>query len=177
MDGYQSPDLNAPEVDGVSRRQVLMRIGAGGFATTLVFQKLEAAYAQDATPAADSGPPEGIEVSAVGGGIPIPDLPTEPFAIQVARLTLEPGADTGLSSSPYPSMAYVEAGEGLICPPAGEGRFVYGPDGEVIASGAGEFPFPLGTWCYTAPDTMDGVRNDGDEQASVLLIELVPTEE
>ena len=37
--------------------------------------------------------------------------------------------------------------------------------------------FPVGTWCYTSPNTVDGLRNDGTDQASVLGIELVPTTE
>jgi len=155
---------------------VLLGIGASGLAAAFAIQTVETVRARDSTPAADSGMPEGMNFSALGGGIPIPDLPTEPFTIQVGRLTLEPGVATPLSSSPYPAMAYVEEGEGLICPPAGEGRWVYDAEGKVMHSGAGEFPLPLGTWCYTAPDTMDGVRNDGTDQASILLIDLVPTE-
>lgn len=166
--------MNAHRSNDLSRRTVLLGIGASGLAA-FVTQRIEAARAQESTPAADSGTPEGMSFSSLGG-IPIPDLPTEPFTIQVARLTLEPGVATPISSSPNPSMAYVEEGEGLICPPAGEGRWVYDVEGKVVHSGAGEFPFPLGTWCYTAPDTMDGVRNDGTDQASILLIDLVPME-
>ncbi len=165
--------MNAHRPNDLSRRTVLLGIGASGLAA-FATQRIEAARAQEATPAADSGMPEGMNFSALGGGIPIPDLPTEPFTIQVGRVTLEPGVATPISSSPYPTMAYVEEGEGLICPPAGEGRRVYDAEGKVVDSGAGEFPFPLGTWCYTAPDTMDGVRNDGTDRASVLLIDLVP---
>jgi hypothetical protein len=36
---------------------------------------------------------------------------------------------------------------------------------------------PVGTWCYTSANVMDGLRNDGTDQATVLGIELVPTTE
>jgi hypothetical protein len=36
---------------------------------------------------------------------------------------------------------------------------------------------PVGTWLYTSPNTVDGIRNDGTDQASVLGIELIPTTE
>lgn len=95
----------------------------------------------------------------------------------MSRLTLEPGSVAPNSETPYPSAAYVEAGEGLICPPGGEGRFITDADGKLVNSGGDEMAFPLGTWCYTAPNTMDGVRNDGDDQASLLIVELIPTTE
>lgn len=173
--GTEHPDdLNAFEPDGLSRRDMLV-LGVGGLAFALVAQGSEAALAQDATPAADSGMPEGLGFASLGGA-PVRDLPTKPFTIQVARVTLEPGALAPNSSAPYPSLTHVEEGEGVVCPPGGEGRWIYDSEGKVVASGAGEYPFPLGTWCYTAPDTMDGARNDGSEQASLLIIDLVPTE-
>lgn len=160
MDPPRSHSLPTLASDGLSRREVLLRASVGGFAAALATQKIEAVLAQDSTPAAESGLPEGVSIASLSA-VPIRDLPTEPFTIQAYRVTLEPGAVIPNSSMPYPSMAYVEEGDGLICPPAGEGRWVYDAEGKVIASGAGEFAYPLGTWCYTAPDTMDGVRNDG----------------
>jgi hypothetical protein len=173
MDAASPVDLHAFDTDGLSRREALLRIGASGLAVALAIQKAEAVYAQDATPPA-AELPEGVGIVSLSA-FPVRDLPTEPFTIQVARLTLEPGAATPISSSPYPSAAYVEEGTGLICPPAGEGRFITDADGKLVNSGADEMAYPLGTWCYTAPDTMDGVRNDGTEPASLLLIDLVPT--
>lgn len=175
MDAHRSENLPAFEPDGLSRR-VVLRAGAGGLAAAVMVQKIDAALAQDATPEADSGLPEGVSIASLSA-VPIRDLPAEPFTIHVARVTLEPGAVIPNSSVSYPSMAYVEEGEGLMCPPAGEGRWVYDAEGKVIASGAGEFAFPLGTWCYTAPDTLDGVRNDGAEPVTVLVMDLVPTAE
>ena len=166
--------MQTHSADGLSRRTALLRIGAGGLAAALGTQKLEAVHAQDATPPATSGLPEGLGFSAFGA-FPVRDLPTEPFTIAVSRITLEPGAVAPNSESPYPQAAYVEAGEGLICPPGGEGRFITDADGKLVNSGGEEMAFPLGTWCYTAPNTMDGVRNDGENQASLLLVELIPT--
>ena len=78
----QNPeDLQAFELDGLSRRQVLLRVGAGGLAAALGAQKVGVAYAQDATPAADSGLPEGVNMAASFGAFPVRDLPTEPFTI------------------------------------------------------------------------------------------------
>jgi hypothetical protein len=78
----------------------------------------------------------------------------------------------------YPQSTSVEAGEGLILSPEGEGgRWLYGPDGEVLDSGTKEMGMPGGTWLYTSANTVDGLRNDGPDQASILGIELVPTTE
>ena len=167
--------LPQPEVDGLSRRSVVLGIGAGGIAVALA-NATGAARAQDGSPAPDGGMPEGMELASLGA-VPIRDLPTEPFRIAVARLTLDPGAVVPNAAVPYPSMAYVEVGTGLICPPGGEGRYITDADGNPVNEGGDEMPFPLGTWCYTTPDTMDGVRNDGTERVVMLLLELVPTEE
>ena len=169
---------DAPEAlgpDGLSRREVLLRIGAGGLAVALAAQGVETAHAQDSTPAA-GGLPEGLNLIPLGG-FPVHDLPTEPFTIRVVRVTLEPGASVPPAAVPYPAAAYVESGEGVTCPEGGEGRWLYGPDGELLDSGTMEMVFPVGTWCYTSPNTVDGVRNDGTDQASILGVELVPTTE
>lgn len=140
----------------------------------LVARGIETAQAQDATPSAEAGLPPGVHLSSLGGA-PIRGLPTAPFTIQAMRLTVEPGAVVPNSAVPFPEVAYVEEGDGLVCPPGGEGRWVYDADGKLIASGVGPFAFPTGAWCYTAPDTLDGVRNDGTEPASLLVLELIPT--
>lgn len=167
MDAQRSNDL--------SRRTVLLGIGASGLGAAFVTQQSQAVNAQDATPSADSGMPEGTGFELLGN-VPIRDMPTEPFAIVVSRLTMEPGSEFPNSALPHPSMTYVEEGTGLICPPGGEGRFITDAEGNPVDSGADEMAFPLGTWCYTAPNTMDGLRNDGSDRASILSIELVPTE-
>ena len=165
--------IDVLEPDGLSRREVLLRIGAGGLAVALAAQGIETAHAQDV-----SGMPEGVTLIPLGGFlVPVHDLPTEPFTIRMMRVTLEPGAVVPPAAVPYPAAAYVEAGEGLICPEGGEERWLYGPDGEVLHSGTKEMVMPVGTWCYTSANTVDGLRNDGTDQATVLGIELVPTTE
>ena len=175
MDGQRADNQPALEPDSLSRRNVLLGIGASGLAAVFATQKVEVAFAQDATPSADSGLPEGMSLTSLSS-VPIRDLPTEPFQIVMYRITLEPGAVVPNAAVPYPSAAYIEAGENVICPPGGEGRFITDAEGRLVDSGAMEMPFPLGTWCYTTPDTMDGVRNDGPDQATLLGVELVPME-
>lgn len=152
---------------------MLLGLGASGLAVALARAAAPAA-AQDGTPAAGEMP-EGMEFASFGA-IPIRDLPAERFRIAVSRLSLEPGTVVPNSALPYPSMAYVEAGEGLICPPGGEGRYITDAGGNPVNEGGDEMPFPLGTWCYTTPNTMDGVRNDGTDRAVLLLLELIPEE-
>ncbi len=179
METHRADGSDVLEADGLSRREALLRIGAGGLAVALATQGVETAHAQEATPAPVgevSGMPEGVTLIPLGG-FPVHDLPTEPFTIRVVRVTLEPGASVPPAAVPYPAAAYVEAGEGVTCPEGGEGRWLYGPDGELLDSGTMEMVFPVGTWCYTSPNTVDGIRNDGTDQASILGIELVPTTE
>ena len=181
METHLAADPDVVEPDGLSRREALLRICAGGLAVALATQGIETAHAQEATPAPVghvgdvSGMPEGVTLIPLGG-FPVHDLPTEPFTIRMVRVTLEPGAVVPPGAVPYPAAAYVEAGE-VVLVPEGGGRWLYGPDGELLDSGTMEMVFPVGTWCYTSPNTVDGLRNDGTDQASVLGIELVPTTE
>ena len=179
METHRAVDPDVSEPDGLSRREVLLRIGTGGPAVALAAQAVETAHAQEATPAPVgevSGMPEGLILIPLGG-FPVHDLPTEPFTIRVVRVTLEPGAVVPPGAVPYPAAAYVEAGE-VVLVPEGGGRWVYGPDGELLDSGTmEEMVLPVGTWFYTSANTVDGLRNDGTDQATVLGIELVPTTE
>ena len=133
----------------------------------------EAQLAARVTP--PGGEPPGIESTPLFA-VPVTDMPTAPFTIEVSRGILVPGAAGG-GSAPFPRIVYVEAGEKIMCPAAGEGRVLYGPDGTVLASGGAEFAFPIGTACYTSPDSLDGIRNDGTDQGSILSFNLVPTPE
>src|SRR5688572_18054161 len=184
METHRADDPNALEPDDLSRREVLRRIGAGGLAVALAAHGVETAHAQDLTPAAVghvsevSGMPEGVTLIPLGGfPVPVHDLPTEPFTIRMMRVTLEPGAVVPPGTVPYPAAAYVEAGEGLFCPEGGEKRWLYGADGEVLHHGTKKMVMPVGTWCYASANTVDGLSNDGPDQATVLGIELVPTTE
>jgi quercetin dioxygenase-like cupin family protein len=171
MDTHPAPHAAVFEPDGVSRRDVLIRAGAGGLALALLAQARNAASAQEGTPV--PGMPEGVTQEAL---IPIPirmeDLPTEPFSLVLARLTLEPGAVIPASSFPFIDIIYVEDGE-LVCP-GEEGRWVYAPDGSVTGSGAGELPIPAGSAIYHAPNSVDGARNDGTVPVVSLVIDFMP---
>ncbi|GIW03899.1 MAG: hypothetical protein KatS3mg059_0519 [Thermomicrobiales bacterium] len=89
---------------------------------------------EEATP--QPGLPPGVTLTPLIG-IPIPatDMPAGPITLSLTRVTLEPGASIPESSAAYPEVGYTESGT-LTCP-GGEGRWVYGPDGSVTASGAG----------------------------------------
>jgi len=161
----------------LSRRTALGRTGAivaalglGGRFGRAVAQE---ASPSAASPSADSGLPAGVALESLSG-VPIRDLPTEPFTLVMYRITMEPGTSLPNAALPYVSMTYTEKGD-FICPPGGEGRYIYDAEGKVVDSGAGEMKYPEGMWCYTAPDAMDGIRNDGDEPGSLLGIEFVPT--
>ncbi len=169
--------MTVPHHDSsVSRRTALTGLGAVGL--SLAFAIGNHAVAQDATP--DASPvasgelPEGVTLTSLSG-LPIRDLPTKPFALRVYRVSLEPGVTLPNAQAPYASSTYVEEGN-FVCPPGGEGRFIYDAEGNIVDSGAHEMAFPLGTWCYTAPNTMDGLRNDTTERATVLAIDLIPVE-
>lgn len=171
MDPHSPDDPFLVKSDGVSRRDAL-RLGAGGLAVALLAHGIETTRAQDGTPPVSGGLPAGASLTSLSA-FPVRDLPTKPFTIRASQLTLEPGTVIPNSASPYPSAAYAEDGD-FVCPPAGE-RWIYDPAGKVIASGTGLLTFPKGTWCYTPPDALDGIRNDGSKPASILLLELVPT--
>ena len=163
---------------GLSRRAALGRTGAVVAALGLG-GRLGRAAAQEASPSAaspsaDSGLPAGVALESLSA-VPIRDLPTEPFTLVMYRITMEPGTSLPNAALPYVSMTYSEKGD-FVCPPGGEGRYIYDPDGKITDSGAGEMTYPAGMWCYTAADTMDGIRNDGSKTNSLLGIEFVPTE-
>ena len=168
------PTVHSPF--GLSRRAALGRTGVVVTALGLG-GRFGRAAAQDASPSADSpvadsGLPAGVALESLSG-VPIRDLPTEPFTLVMYRITMEPGTSLPNAALPYVSMTYTEKGD-FICPPGGEGRYIYDAEGTVVDSGAGEMKYPEGMWCYTAPDAMDGIRNDSDEPGSLLGIEFVP---
>jgi hypothetical protein len=169
MDTHPSSHAAVFESDGVSRRDVLIRVGAGGLALALLAHAPDAASAQEGTPV--PGMPEGTTLETLVG-IPIRDMPTEPFTLVLSRLTMKPGATLPDSTLPFVEILYTESGD-VICT-GGDGRWVYAPDGTVTASGAGDLPVPVGHGIYTAPNALDGARNDGTEPVMALTIDLIP---
>ena len=174
MNTPQSDHVVSPEHAGVSRRMVV-----GGSATGLALALLaRAAYpaaAQEATPAAEGGMPEGMSISPVLEAAVIADMPPAPVSLTIFHMTLEPGAVTPISTFAFPSLGYTESGT-TTCP--GEaGRVVFGPDGTVQASGAGDLPVPTGSSIYTPANVGDGARNDGTEPTTMLMIQFMPAGE
>ena len=74
MERYRANDPDGLEPDGLSRREVLLRIGTGGLAVALGTHGIEGAHAQEATPTAvahvgdSSGMPEGVCTGSVING-------------------------------------------------------------------------------------------------------------
>lgn len=158
----------------LSRRQAVLQVGIGSVALALVSHGFRVAQAQEATPPA--GLPPGVSVTPlISVPIPATDVPAGPITVSLTRVTLEPGASIPESSAAYPEIAYTESGT-LTCP-GGDGRWVYGPDGTVTASGAGDLTVPTGSAIYVQPNALDGARNDGTEMVSVLVVDLIPAKE
>ena len=161
--------------DGLSRRSVV-GAGATGLALALLARSMSQATAQEGTPAAEGGMPEGISATGLTN-IPIlpEDVPEGGFTLSVARLTIEPGAVSPESTLPFPEIAFVESGT-LMCP-GGAPRYIIAADGSVQEIGEGEFPVETGEAIYVPPGVLDGARNDGTEPVSLLIFDLMPTEE
>ncbi len=145
MESHRSADQHAPAPDGLSRRTVLSRLGAGGLAVAMIGRGLTTAQAQEGTPEGtptvrDTGLPPGVALESLSG-VPIRDLPTEPFTLVMYRVTVEPGAVIPNAALPYVSLTYTEKGD-FVCPPGGEGRYIYDAEGKVVDSGAGEMKYP-----------------------------------
>jgi hypothetical protein len=176
MNTPQSDDFVAPALAGVSRRTVVGG-SATGLAIALLARAAHPAAAQEATPAAEGGLPPGLSITDLikGQGAAIGDMPPAPVSITMMRMTLEPGASSPPSSFPFPSLGYTESGT-TTCP-GEEGRVVYGPDGTVQASGAGDLAVPAGSSIYTPANVADGARNDGTEPTTMLMINFIPAGE
>ena len=172
MDTQRPDDSISARSDGVSRRQVLLRAGAGGLAVALLARGVEAAGAQEATPATGEATPaanELIEIEPLAA-IPLEQLPPGPVTLELTRITLLPGFSSPPDAHGVLEVAHVESGT-MICP-GGEGRTVFGPDGSVTASGAGDLPVPAGSTIVVPPNSPDGARNDEAEPAVVLFIHI-----
>ena len=172
MDTQRLDDLLSIETNGLSRREVLLRVGAGGLAVGLLARGVEGAGAQEATPAMGEATPAAGELIVVEplAAIPLEQLPAGPVTLELTRITLLPGFSSPPDAHGVLEIAYVESGT-MICP-GGEGRTVYGPDGTVTASGAGDLPVPAGSTIVVPPNSPDGARNEETEPAVVLFIHI-----
>ena len=97
----------------VSRRDAVVRLGAGGVGLALAARGLSAA-AQQGTPPADQGAPDGLAIERLGFGV-TEELPGAPAAwaeFQLLRSVLDPGASF-LRERPQAGtvvLLYVESG-------------------------------------------------------------------
>lgn len=165
---FASPEL--------SRREAVRKAGAAGLALALLARSFSQTGAQESTPAAEGGLPPGVAViPMIDLPVPAADVPTGGFKISVYRVTLEPGAAVPNSSAPYPSSFLVESGT-LTCP-GGAPRYLIGADGSVQEVGDEDVTVNTGEGLYIPPNVLDGGRNDGTEAVSLLVVDLVPTEE
>ena len=172
MDTQHSHDPRSVDSDGLSRREVLLRVGAGGLAVALLAPGIKASAAQEATPATGEGTPAANELVELEplAAIPLEQLPPGPVTLELTRITLLPGFSSPPDAHGVLEIAYVESGT-MICP-GGEGRTVYGPDGTVTASGAGDLPVPAGSTIVVPPNAPDGAYNNGTEPAVVLFVHI-----
>jgi hypothetical protein len=160
--------------DGLSRRTVV-GASATGLALALLARNPSPVAAQESTPAAEGGAPEGLAVIGESS-IPIPaaDIPAGGFTVYILRLTVEPGGSAPASSVPHPALDHVETGT-LICP-GGAPRFLVAADGSVSEVGDEDVTVNLGESIYIPPNVLDGARNEGTDLLTILHIEFVPTE-
>jgi quercetin dioxygenase-like cupin family protein len=175
MEPVHTPVETPADAGNLSRRTII-GASATGLALALLARSVSQAAAQEGTPAAEGGMPEGVAATGLTN-IPIPaaDVPAGGFTLGVARITFEPGANSPESTLPFPEIAYVESGT-LTCP-GGAPRFIIAADGSVREIGEGEFPVETGESIYVPPGVLDGGRNDGTEAMSILIFDLIPMEE
>jgi mannose-6-phosphate isomerase-like protein (cupin superfamily) len=158
--------------DGFSRRTVVS-VGGTGLALALLARSISQGSAQEATPAAEGGMPEGLGFTVLSS-VTLDDAPPAPIVLNLWRATMEPGASIPISSFPYPSVFYVEAGP-VVCPGSGP-RFLIRKDGTVRDVGDETVTVQPGESFYIPANVPDGARNDGTELHVSLGVDLIPAE-
>ena len=173
MDTRRPEDAVSADPSGLSRREVLLRVGTGGLAIGLLAHGIEGAGAQEATPATGEASPAANElvVAAPLIAVPLGQLPPGPATLELTRMTFLPGFNSPPTSA-HGVLEVIYAESGAFVCPGGEGRTVYGPDGSVTASGAGDLPVPAGSAIVIPPDAVDGLYNEGTEPAVALFVHI-----
>ena len=169
MTATRSSDPDPVQLIDVSRREVLLRAGAGGLALALATRAIMPAAAQESSPA-PGGMPEGVTIEP-GVTVNVSDIPPAPVAVAIYRIVIEPGGVAPVSTLPFPSIVVVEQGT-LICP-GGAPRYVIAPDGTTTEYGDEDITINLGEALYGPANVPDGARNDGAEQLIVLAVDLM----
>lgn len=136
------------------------------------------AVAQEGSPVAEPELPPGVTAEFIGGA-PLADLPANPGLVVLVRLTLEPGAILPPEpNDPTGAFVVIESGAltarstgPLTVSRASEADFIMEPvaaDTETILS--------PGDALYVGPFQATEVRNDDDEPAVFLLVNILPSD-
>jgi len=141
------------------------------------------AVAQEGTPAAEEGIPEGVSFAGLAY-IVAEELPPAPAEMALFRIGLEPGAAFPLDpGDPSVALAYVETGSVTfavdtpikVLRAAGAGT-PFPVEQEEVAAGV-EFTLAAGDSALFPPRTEGEARNEGSGSASVLVANVWPTGE
>ena len=169
--------MDSQHFRGLSRREALLHVGAGGLTVGLLAHGIEAARAQEGTPATGEATPAANELVEVEPLITIPldQLPPGPATLELTRMTFLPGFNSPATAEHgVLEIIYAESGS-FVCP-GGEGRTVYSADGTVTASGAGDLPVPAGSAIVVPPNAVDGLYNQEAEPAVALFVHIGESE-
>jgi hypothetical protein len=139
---------------------------------------LQIAVAQESTPQAGPELPSGVTAEFIGGA-PLTELPANPELVVLVRLTLEPGAILPPEpNDPTGAFVVIESGAlttrstgPLTVSRASEEDFIMEP----VATDT-ETTLGPGDALYVGPFQATEVRNDGDEPAVFLLVNILPSE-
>jgi quercetin dioxygenase-like cupin family protein len=141
-------------------------------------RSLQQAVAQESTPMAGPELPPGVTAEFLGGA-PLAELPTNPGLVVLVRLTLEPGAILPPEpNDPTGAFVVIESGAlttratgPLTVSRASEEDFIMEP-----VAAETETTLGPGDALYVGPFQDTEVRNDGDEPAVFLLVNILPSE-
>ncbi len=168
-------DAARPDTD-VSRREVVVRLGAGGIAALLLAagQRPASLAAQDATPAG----PVGITGELLGVGEP---TTTPGLELSLRRITFAPGGLIPPHSHPGALVIYVESGTWGHTALGGTAQLTRASVGgtpaaaEEVAMGT-EMILTAGDALYVE-DPQDEVRNAGEDDVVLWVAGLTPVGE
>jgi hypothetical protein len=136
------------------------------------------AVAQEGSPVAGPELPPGVTAEFIGGA-PLAELPANPGLVVLVRLTLEPGAVLPPEpNDPTGAFVVIESGAltarstgPLTVSRASDADFIMEP----VATDT-ETTLSPGDALYVGPFQATEVRNDGEEPAVFLLVNILPSE-
>jgi mannose-6-phosphate isomerase-like protein (cupin superfamily) len=177
MDTHRSDHPTPLRTDGISRREVLLGVGAGGLAAALLAHTSRVAIAQEATPSPAGGLPPGVDLVPLISAAPLDELPPTPAELHVTRLTIAPGVYFPPAPTPGPETVLVESGV-LTCQCGAEGH----PCSVLRANGAREeqpigqdFDLNPGDVLLQPANVPDSAANNGTEPLVLLVVDIFPS--